>query len=185
MLCPCGDLGRRVLLCDTPLYDADEFFDPSDEQASAEECGRLAQDSGCAVRIFPRTAGEQTGLFRVLYRTAAEHKITVIIPEVLLPSEVEHVREWARQARESLQSDIIPCGHITAGIAVETPSAAILADLLAPMVDFFVIDADALMEKLHVHGLDPAGEMPESVRRCVRMTCAAARREGIPVLAEG
>lgn len=184
MLCPCGDLGRRVLLHDTVLYNAEAFFDPSDEAASVEECMALAQDGGCAVRIFSRAAGEQIALFRVLYRAAAAYKITVIIPEVLLPSEVEHVREWAGSAREALQSEGLPCGHITAGIAVETPSAAILADLLAPMVDFFVIEADSLMEKLHVHVPDSEREMPESVRRCVRMTCAAARREGIPVLSE-
>ena len=70
---------------------------------------------------------------------------------------------------------------------IETPSAAILSDMLAPMVDFFSIGTNDLIQyTLAADRENPDVEyltdpLPESVRRCIRMACTAARREGIPV----
>lgn len=125
--------------------------------------------------------------FRALYRAAASCNISAMIPMITLPSEVERVREIAAEARASLDRDGIAWGRMKVGIMIETPSAAILADLLAPMVDFFSIGTNDLVqytiaadrENPHVAYLSTP--LPESVRRCIKMTCAAARREGIPV----
>ena len=73
------------------------------------------------------------------------------------------------------------------GIMIETPSAAILSDLLAPMVDFFSIGTNDLIQyTLAADRENPdvaylSSPIPESVRRSIKMTCSAARREGIPV----
>ena len=125
--------------------------------------------------------------FRALYRAAASCNISAMIPMITLPSEVERVREIAAEARASLDRDGLTWGRMKVGIMIETPSAAILADLLAPMVDFFSIGTNDLIqytiaadrENPHVAYLSTP--LPESVRRCIKMTCAAARREGIPV----
>ncbi|MBQ8368741.1 MAG: phosphoenolpyruvate--protein phosphotransferase [Clostridia bacterium] len=125
--------------------------------------------------------------FRALYRAAAVGNISAMIPMITLPSEVERVREIAAEARASLERDGIPWGRMKVGIMIETPSAAILADLLAPMVDFFSIGTNDLIQYTIAADRENPGvaylstPLPESVRRCIKMTCAAARREGIPV----
>ena len=110
-----------------------------------------------------------------------------MIPMITLPSEVERVREIAAEARASLDRDGLEWGRMKVGIMIETPSAAILADLLAPIVDFFSIGTNDLIQyTIAADRENPnvaylSSPLPESVRRCIKMTCAAARREGIPV----
>ena len=73
------------------------------------------------------------------------------------------------------------------GIMIETPSAALLADRLAPMTDFFSIGTNDLIQyTLAADRENPSvsylsRELPESVRRLIRTVCTSARREGIPV----
>jgi len=125
--------------------------------------------------------------FRALYRAAASCNISAMIPMITLPSEVERVREIAAEARASLERDGLKWGRMKVGIMIETPSAAILADLLAPMVDFFSIGTNDLIQyTIAADRENPdvaylSTPLPESVRRCIKMTCSAARREGIPV----
>ena len=125
--------------------------------------------------------------FRALYRAAAVGNISAMIPMITLPSEVERVREIAAEARASLDRDGLKWGRMKVGIMIETPSAAILADLLAPMVDFFSIGTNDLIQyTVAADRENPdvaylSTPLPESVRRCIKMTCSAARREGIPV----
>ncbi len=140
-----------------------------------------------AVRLCLRMPELLLTQFRALYRAAAFGNVSAMIPMIVLPSEVERVREIAAEARASLAKDGLPCGKMKVGIMIETPSAAILADLLAPMVDFFSIGTNDLIQyTLAADRENPdvaylTKPLPESVRRCIRMTCAAARREGISV----
>lgn len=140
-----------------------------------------------AVRLCLRMPELLLTQFRALYRAAASANISAMIPMICLPSEVERVREIAREARESLIRDGIESGEMKIGIMIETPSAAILSDMLAPMVDFFSIGTNDLIQyTLAADRENPdvaylTDPLPESVRRCIRMTCTSARREGIPV----
>lgn len=140
-----------------------------------------------AVRLSLRMPELLLTQFRALYRAAAVGNISAMIPMISLPSEVEAVRDIAAEARASLEADGIPYGKMKVGIMIETPSAAILSDLLAPMVDFFSIGTNDLIQyTLAADRENPdvaylRHPLPESVRRCIRMTCSAARREGIPV----
>jgi len=140
-----------------------------------------------AIRLCLRMPELLKTQFRALYRAAAYGNLSAMIPMIVLPSEVEKVRELAREARESLENEGINYGRMKVGIMIETPSAAILSDLLAPMVDFFAIGTNDLIQyTLAADRENPdvaylTKPLPESIRRCIRMTCAAARREGIPV----
>lgn len=124
---------------------------------------------------------------RALYRAAAYGNISVMIPMIVLPSEVEGVIAITREVRDELRRDGISYGEMKLGIMIETPSAAILSDLLAPMVDFFSIGTNDLIQYTCAADRENpdvgylTSPIPESVRRCIKMACAAARREGIPV----
>ncbi len=125
--------------------------------------------------------------FRALYRAALYGNIAAMIPMIVLPSEIDHVREIAKAAQESLTAENIPFGKMKVGIMIETPSAAVLADLLAPMSDFFSIGTNDLIQyTIAADRENPdvtylAKPLPESVRRLIKTTCTAAKREGIPV----
>ncbi len=140
-----------------------------------------------AVRLCLRMPELLMTQFRALYRAAADANVSAMIPMISLPSEVEKVREIAKEARESLVREGIEVGDLKIGIMIETPSAAILSDILAPMVDFFSIGTNDLIQyTLAADRENPdvaylTHPLPESVRRCISMTCTAARREGIPV----
>lgn len=140
-----------------------------------------------AVRLSLRMPEMLKIQFRALYRAAAVGNISAMIPMISLPSEVEAVRNIAAEARASLEAEGIPYGKMKVGIMIETPSAAILSDLLAPMVDFFSIGTNDLIQyTLAADRENPdvaylRHPLPESVRRCIRMTCSSARRAGIPV----
>ena len=140
-----------------------------------------------AVRLCLRMPELLLTQFRALYRAAAYGKVSAMIPMIVLPSEVERVYEIAREARDGLMREGIRCGDMKIGIMIETPSAAILSDLLAPMVDFFSIGTNDLVQYIMAADRENPDvaylttPMPESVRRCIEMTCSAARRAGIPV----
>ena len=140
-----------------------------------------------AIRLCLRMPEILLTQFRALYRAAAFGNVSAMIPMIVLPSEVDRAMEIAREARDGLKKEGIPYGEMKIGIMIETPSAAILSDLLAPMVDFFSIGTNDLIQyTLAADRENPdvaylSSPIPESVRRSIKMTCSAARREGIPV----
>ncbi|MBO5258694.1 MAG: phosphoenolpyruvate--protein phosphotransferase, partial [Clostridia bacterium] len=125
--------------------------------------------------------------FRALYRAALFGSLSAMIPMIVLPEEIRQVCEIAREAQESLRAENTAFGKIKVGIMIETPSAAILSDQLAPMTDFFSIGTNDLLQYTLAADRENADvaylthTLPESVRRLIRTACAAARREGIPV----
>ena len=125
--------------------------------------------------------------FRALYRAALFGNLSAMIPLIVLPEEIREVRAIAKAAQDSLTSETTAFGRMKVGIMIETPSAAILADRLAPMTDFFSIGTNDLIQyTLAADRENPSvtyltRPLPESVRRLIRTVCTAARREGVPV----
>lgn len=179
------------LLTSMPVFSGEELLDRcSSDREGADEIAKHTEKRGCALLLpgHDRTAEEQTALFRMIYMSLgflqSKNPVIALIPSVALPSELEQVRRWAAGARAELDSAGIPCGRLSAGVVVGSPSSAILADLLSPMSDFFVFDSAAMMRCLESgcggkgSAKDAAAEITE---RCMRMTSVAARREGIGV----
>lgn len=135
-------------------------------------------------RIRPELLRTQ---FRALYRAAVFGNLSAMIPLIVLPEEVREVRAIAKEAQDSLTSDEIPFGKMKVGIMIETPSAAIISDKLAPMADFFSIGTNDLIQyTMAADRENPSvsyltSELPESVRRLIKSVCASAKREGISV----
>lgn len=179
-------LGERIAEEGTAVYrmrdnGGEGAYALSDEKLG-EILGRWARETPLAFHFAGADRGEETMLFlfRSLYQASAEQDLVAIVAGIVLPSEAEHVRQCAAAARQSLEEEGRTRGKLRAGLAIENPSAAILADLLAPLFDFFVFDEERMALALGT-SVGENVSCPENVRRCLNMTCAAARREGIPV----
>ena len=125
---------------------------------------------------------------RALLRASVYGKLSVMLPMITSVDEVRESRRIINEVKTELRGANIPFDNaVELGIMIETPSAAILSDILAPMVDFFSIGTNDLLQyTVAADRENPKLEyltkpMPESVRRCIKMTCEAGKRAGIPV----
>ncbi len=116
---------------------------------------------------------------RAIARLAAERPLQVMFPMVTTVDEV-------REARACLD-EIAPAGRLEVGITVEVPAAAVCADALAPLVDFFAIGTNDLTQYTMAADRGNAAVaaladgMHPAVLRLIRQVTAAGERHGRPV----
>jgi phosphotransferase system enzyme I (PtsI) len=84
---------------------------------------------------------------RAMLRAAVHGDLRILLPMVATPDEVTWAREQIRSAAESLARDNIPHrADVLVGVMIETPAAAITADLLAREAAFFSIGTNDLAQ---------------------------------------
>lgn len=136
---------------------------------------------------------EETELFRIqlraLLRAGAEHhNIKIMLPLVTGVQELRRVKELISQCKQELKEQGIPYDdNIEVGVMIETPAAALTADLLARESAFFSIGTNDLTQ--YTMAVDRGNAKVENlyntmhpaVLRSIRSIIHAAREAGIPV----
>lgn len=126
---------------------------------------------------------------RALLRAGAEEKnIKIMLPLVTCVEEVRAARALLEKCKAELETEGTPYDKdIALGVMIETPAAALIADLLARESDFFSIGTNDLTQ--YTMAVDRGNAQvaklytpfQPSVLRSIRNIITAGKRAGIPV----
>lgn len=127
--------------------------------------------------------------FRAILRVATKGPVRVLLPMVTTVSEIRIARAILAAAARGLQRRGVECPDTLppVGIMIEVPGAALSADGLAQVSDFFAIGSNDLtmytlaIDRSDEHVAHLYNPWHPGVLRLIQFTAAAARRAGIPV----
>jgi len=125
---------------------------------------------------------------RAMLRAAVHGDLRILLPMVTIPDEVTWARAQIRAAAESLARDQIPHrADVPVGVMIETPAAAVTADLIAREAAFFSIGSNDLAQYTLAAdrtSADVSTRYPQhsaAVLRLIAQTVGAAARAHLPV----
>ncbi|HPF42780.1 MAG TPA: phosphoenolpyruvate--protein phosphotransferase [Bacillota bacterium] len=125
---------------------------------------------------------------RALLRASKAGNLRILFPMITGLSQVMAIKKILLDAKKELRSESKEIAdNIEIGLMIETPAAALVADILAPEVDFFSLGTNDLIQYTLAtdrQNFRTAGLYDENhpaVRKLMQMTCKAAAKARIPV----
>lgn len=127
--------------------------------------------------------------FRAILRIANDRNVRVLLPMVTTPSEVRKARRiLAEEAKRMTRAGIkIPRELPDVGVMIEVPGAALAADALAQVSDFFAIGSNDLtmytlaVDRTNEHVAHLFNSLHPAVLRLMQFSTQAALRARIPI----
>ena len=124
---------------------------------------------------------------RAILTAACYGNIKMLLPFITCPEEIKQAKVWIAQCADTLKNEGLSYRCIPVGVMIETPSAAMISDLLAKEADFFSIGTNDLIAYTMAVDRRDANRTPlydvfqPAVLRAIEMTIKNAKKAGIPV----
>lgn len=166
--------------CTIRALDAGALLAPSCLYLSSENDSSMRL---CGSRLLLRRGDIFAAQVGAIYRAAAGHdNVRLLFPMIASQEEAQTLRERCEDIRKTLDAPELPLG-----VAVEAPSAALMATFIAPYVDFFCIGTDELARLALASDQEYGGTaaLHPAVLRLVRLTVKGAEKLGRRVGAYG